>query len=175
MATDLSPSAGTLYRISPELEVTAMRTGVSISNGLDWSPDGRTFYFTDSTTRCVDVYDFDVATGDISNRRLLIQLPDPIATPDGMAVDADGTLWIAMWDGGCVRRFDPQGGLLETIELPVSRPTSVAFGGENLDRLFVTSARNGLSASQLAEESHPGAIFVIEPGVTGRLPHAFDG
>jgi sugar lactone lactonase YvrE len=175
MATDLSPSAGTLYRISPELEVTAMRTGVSISNGLDWSPDGRTFYFTDSTTRCVDVYDFDVETGDISNRRLLIQLPDPIATPDGMAVDAHGTLWIAMWDGGCVRRFDPQGGLLETIELPVSRPTSVAFGGENLDRLFVTSARNGLSASQLAEESHPGAIFVIEPGVTGRLPHAFDG
>lgn len=175
MATDLSPSSGTLYRISPELDVTPMRTEVSISNGLDWSPDGSTFYFADSATRTVDAYDFEPETGDLRNRRRLIELSDQVSTPDGLTVDAEGTLWIAMWDGGCVRRFTPGGILLETIDLPVSRPTSVAFGGENLDRLFITSARNGLSTSQLAEQSHAGAIFVIEPGVSGRLPHAFGG
>ena len=175
MATDLSPYAGALYRINFDLEVTAVRTGISISNGLDWSPDGRKFYFTDSTTRCVDMYDFDVNSGDISNRRTLIQMDDPIATPDGLTVDAEGTLWIAIWDAGCVRRYTPQGALIETIHLPVSRPTSVAFGGSHLDQLFVTSARNGLSIDQLSKESHAGAIFVMETGVTGLRPYAFNG
>ena len=175
MAVDLSPSQGSLYRIEPDLQVTAVRSGVSISNGLDWSPDGRTFYYTDSTTRCVDAYDFDVSTGDLSNRRLLLEMSDPVATPDGLAVDAEGNLWIAMWDGGCVRQYSPRGSLLRTIELPVSRPTSVAFGGARLDQLFITSARGGISDAQLSAERHAGSIFVAEGLATGRLPYDFAG
>ncbi|MHA7220939.1 SMP-30/gluconolactonase/LRE family protein [Arthrobacter sp. RHLT1-20] len=175
MATDLSPSAGSLYSISTTMQVTQVLTDVSISNGLDWSPDGRTFYFTDSTTRRLDAYDFDVETGAISNRRLLVDLPDPVATPDGITVDAEGTIWVAMWDGGRVQRFSPQGKLLQTVILPITRPTSVAFGGPDLNQLFITSARNGLSPRQQSDEQHAGAIFVIEPGVTGRLPWAFGG
>jgi sugar lactone lactonase YvrE len=172
---DLSPTQGTLYRIEPDLQVTAMRTGVSVSNGLDWSPDGRTFYFTDSTTRRVNAYDFDISTGDLSNERLLVEMSDPVATPDGLAVDAEGNLWIAMWDGGCVRQFSAKGRLLRTIELPVSRPTSVAFGGPYLDQLFITSARGGIPHAQLGAEPHAGSIFVVDGLAIGRLPHTFAG
>jgi sugar lactone lactonase YvrE len=175
MATDLSPTAGSLYRISTTLQVTPVLPGVSISNGLDWSPDGQTFYFTDSTTKRLDAYDFDVDTGEISNGRVLVELPQPVATPDGMAVDAEGTIWVAMWDGGCVQRFSPEGIHLETLDLPVIRPTSVAFGGPALNQLFITSARNGLTPRQLQDQPHAGAIFVLEPGVTGRSPFAFRG
>lgn len=175
MAVDLSPSQGSLYRIEPDLQVTALRTEVSISNGLDWSPDGRTFYYTDSTTRCVDAYDFDVSTGDLSNRRLLVEMSDPVATPDGLAVDAEGNLWIAMWDGGCVRQYSPGGRLLRTVKVPVSRPTSVAFGGSELNQLFITSARGGISPGQLKAEPHAGSIFVAEGLATGRLPYDFAG
>lgn len=175
MATDLSPGRGSLYRIGPALEVNPALTDVSISNGLDWSPDGRTFYFTDSATRRLDAFDFDVETGRISNRRPLVQLPDKVATPDGLTVDAAGTIWVAMWDGGCVRRFNPKGDLLETIPVPVTRPTSVAFGGVDLDQLFITTARHGLSADRTREEPHAGAIFVLETRTTGRLPHEFNG
>lgn len=175
MATDLSPSAGSLYRIGTTLQVTQMLPDVSISNGLDWSPDGRTFYFTDSTTQKLDAYDFDVDTGEITNGRVLVELPHPVATPDGMAVDAEGTIWVAMWDGGCIQRFSPTGTLLETLGLPVVRPTSVAFGGPALNQLFITSARNGLTPLQLQDQPHAGAIFVLEPGVTGRSPHSFRG
>lgn len=175
MATDLSPTQGSLYRIEPDLRVTTVRTGVSISNGLDWSPDGRTFYFTDSTTRCVDAYDFDVSTGDVSNRRLFVEMADSVATPDGLAVDAEGNIWIAMWEGGCVRGYSAQGRPLRTIELPVSRPTSVAFGGPHLDQLFITSARGGIADAQLEAEPHAGSIFVAEGLAVGRLPNAFAG
>lgn len=175
MATDLSPSAGSLYRINSALHVTPVRSDVSISNGLDWSPDGETFYFTDSSTQKLDAYDFDIETGQISNARVLLHLPDTIATPDGMAVDAEGTIWVAMWDGGCVHRFSPEGKLLETLNLPVTRPTSVAFGGPALNQLFITSARHGLTPRQLEEQPHAGAIFVLEPGVTGMAPYSFAG
>lgn len=175
MATDLSPGRGSLYRIGPALEVTPALTGVSIANGLDWSPDGRTFYFTDSITRRLDAFDFDVETGRVSNRRLLVNMPDRVATPDGLTVDAEGTIWVAMWDGGCIRRYSPDGKLLESIRLPVTRPTSVAFGGADLDQLFITTARHGLTAAQARDESHAGAIFALDPGTTGRLPHEFSG
>lgn len=175
MAVNLSPFQGSLYRVEPDLQVTALRTGVSVSNGLDWSPDGRTFYFTDSAARCVDAYDFDVSTGDLRNGRPLIEMSDPVATPDGLAVDAEGNLWIAMWDGGCVRQYNAQGRLLRTIKLPVSRPTSVAFGGSRLDQLFITSARGGLSEASLKAEKHAGSIFVAEGLATGRLPYEFAG
>lgn len=173
MATDLSPSKGSLYRIGPDLSASPVLRNVSISNGLDWSPDGRTFYFTDSSTRRIDAYDFDPEMGSMRNGRMLVDLPHPVATPDGMTVDAEGTIWVAMWDGGCVQRFGPDGAFLETIEVPVTRPTSVAFGGPGLDQLFITSASVGLTERQQAEEAHAGAIFVLDPGATGRPPGSF--
>lgn len=173
MAADLLPSQGSLYRIGPDLSATAILTDVSISNGLDWSPDGRTFYFTDSSTRRIDAYDFDPDSGCIRNGRMLVGLPHPVATPDGMAVDAEGTIWVAIWDGGCVQRFGPDGTHLETIRIPVTRPTSVAFGGPGLNQLFITSASGGLTDRQKAEEPHAGAIFVLESTVTGRPPASF--
>lgn len=175
MATDLSPSQGALYRVGPDLSAVPVLKDISISNGLDWSPDERTFYFTDSTTKQIDAYDYDAGTGSISHARMLVDLPHPVATPDGMAVDAEGTIWVAMWDGGCVRRFRPDGTLVETVELPVTRPTSLAFGGPNLDQLFITSAAAGLTPQQRAGQPHAGAIFVLDPGVTGRLPWVFAG
>lgn len=175
MATDLSPGAGALYRIGHDLSVDKVIGDVSISNGLDWSPDGSTFYFIDSPARRIDAYDFDAGSGEISNHRSLAELPHPVATPDGMAVDADGTLWVAMWDGGCIRRYSPAGRLLETIELPVSRVTSLAFGGSNLDQLFITTARHGLSKQRLASEPLAGTIFCLDAGVTGLAPHLFAG
>lgn len=175
MATNLAPFAGTLYCVTPELVVAPMLTEVSISNGLDWSPDGRTFYFIDSPTRRVDVCDFEITTGEIRNRRTLLHTPDDDATPDGMAVDLEGTLWVAMWDGGCVRRYSLSGELIEIVKLPVTRVTSVAFGGAQMDQLFITTARNGLSPKQLHSEPLAGAIFVVEPKVTGPSPHLFGG
>lgn len=175
MATDLSPGKGALYRIGTGLESTRILDGVSISNGLDWSPDGKTFYHIDSSTRRIDAYDFDFYSGGLSRGRTLAELPDAIATPDGMAVDTDGTLWVAMWDGGCIRRYSPRGDLLEVVELPVSRPTSVAFGGTNMNKLYVTSARNGLTRDQLASEPLAGSLFVLDTGSTGLPPHPFLG
>lgn len=175
MATDLSPEGGTLYRISPQREVTSVIRNVSISNGLDWSPDGRTFYYADSPTRRIDVFDCDLDRGHISNRRTLCATPDTAATPDGLAVDARGDIWVALWDGGEVHRYSPDGVLTGVISLPVSRPTSVAFGGPLLDRLYITSARHGLSAEQLRDEPLAGAVFVARPGVCGQRASRYRG
>lgn len=175
MALDLTEHRGSLYRIDPDLSMECVRTRVSVSNGLDWSPDGRAFYYIDSATKTVDVYDFDPERGTIRNRQVLIEFSDPVATPDGLTVDAEGTLWIAMWDGGCIRRVTPKGRLIESVSLPVTRPTSVTFGGSGLQQLFITSARHGLNPSQLAGEPHAGDIFAIIPGVNGLPANRFSG
>ncbi|NJC21519.1 sugar lactone lactonase YvrE [Arthrobacter pigmenti] len=175
MGTDLSPKAGALYRIDSDLQATAVLSEISISNGLDWSLDGRTMYYTDSPTRQIEAFDFEPSSGALSNRRMFADVSGSAATPDGMAVDAEDALWVAMWDGGCLHRFGSDGILLQTVGLPVSRPTSVAFGGKNFDQLFITSARHGLSRGQLAEQPHAGAIFVLESDVPGRPPYEFGG
>lgn len=175
MDTGLTPGAGSLYRVSADLTASSMISPVSISNGLDWSPDGRTLYYIDSLTRQIEAWDFESSIGALDNRRTLAKTPGIVATPDGMAVDAEGTLWVAMWDGGSVLRYSPQGELLTVIDLPVTRVTSVAFGGARLDQLFITSARAGLTPDQLDHEPLAGSIFVIDPQVTGLAPHRFAG
>ena len=175
MDTNLRPGAGSLYRVSADLVSSKVISPVSISNGLDWSPDGQTMYYIDSLTRQIVAWDFEPSTGSLSNSRTLVQTPDEVATPDGMAVDTQGCLWVAMWDGGSVRRYSPTGELLTVIDLPVSRVTSVAFGGARLDQLFITSARAGLTPNQLEREPLAGSIFVVDPQVTGLAPHRFAG
>jgi sugar lactone lactonase YvrE/DNA-binding IclR family transcriptional regulator len=174
MAIDAGPGQGTLWRLDPDLTLTAVETGLHISNGLGWSPDDRVFYFTDTGTRTVYAYDYDLATGAATNRRPFVAFDGP-AKPDGLAVDAEGFVWIALWDGWGVARHAPDGRLDRFVSLPVPRPSSVCFGGADLRTLFITSARVRLSAAQLAEAPLSGSVFAIEPGAAGQPVGAFGG
>lgn len=173
MAFDLEPGAGSLYRFDADLRVHTMLSSVSISNGIDWSADGRTMYFVDSATGGVDAFDYDAETGSIGRRRRIVQIPEAEGLPDGMTVDTEDFLWVALWGGGCVRRYSPAGALSTVVELPVSQVTSCAFGGPGLTDLYVTSARAGLTSAQLVGEPTAGGLFRHEASVAGRLPNLF--
>jgi sugar lactone lactonase YvrE len=165
---------GSLYRLGPDRRPVRMLTGLTVSNGLGWSPDRTTMYFIDSPTQRIDVFDFDLADGEISSRRTLVDIPKEWGLPDGMTVDGDGFLWVAFWSGSAVRRFDPDGEVVSTVEFPVSQVTSCAFGGDDLSDLYVTTARDSLSEAQLAEQPLAGALFRLRPGVRGQPPHPFE-
>jgi sugar lactone lactonase YvrE len=173
MALDERPGAGALYRLDPDGTVHTMLTGVTISNGIDWSLDGRLMYYVDSPTRRIDVFDFDVAKGTIANRRAFVAIAAADGIPDGLTVDAAGFVWLALWGGGALHRYAPHGTRERTVPLPVSHPTSCAFGGKDLDELYVTSARRPLSADALAREPMAGGVLRLRPGVAGRPPHLF--
>jgi sugar lactone lactonase YvrE len=175
MARDARPGAGSLYRVDPDGSVARTLTGVTISNGIDWSPDDRSMYYVDSATRRVDVLDYDLATGSATGRRPLIELPEDAGLPDGLTVDAEGCLWVALWDGWAVRRYTPAGVLDRVVGLPVSRPTSCAFGGPDLRELYVTSARSGLSTAEQARQPLAGGLFVVRPGIGGLPATPFAG
>ena len=167
MAFDRAPGAGALYRLDPDLAVTRILAGIGISNGIGWSPDGRRMYHVDTLAAGLDEYDYELAAGVPSGRRRLVDAQPGWGRPDGLAVDAEGGVWVAFWDGWAVRRFDAAGALSEVVELPVARPTRPAFGGPRLDRLYVTTARgpDGLG----------GAILAVEPGVRGLPASVFSG
>ncbi len=167
---------GSLYMLDTDLTVHQKVTGVRISNGLAWSPDERTMYYVDSPTRVVTAFAYDKATGAIANRRVVIEIPDGMGYPDGMSIDAEGMLWIALWDGAAVGRWNPlTGALLAQISVPVSRPTSCVFGGKDLDELYITSASTRLSAEVLAQQPLAGGIFKCRPGVRGGPTWEFAG
>jgi sugar lactone lactonase YvrE len=168
MAHDESPGAGALYRLELDGTCTTVLTGLTISNGIGWSPDGGTMYLSDSGTAHIDAFDFDAASGDLSRRRTIVRTTGLGIAGDGLTVDDGGNLWVAMWDGGAVRRYDPDGSLLATVPLPVDRPTSCAFGGPQSATLFVTTARQGLDAPALARQPDAGRVFRVDGlGVTG--------
>jgi sugar lactone lactonase YvrE len=175
MRLDASAPAGALYRIDAALRATRTESGFTVANGLDWSPDGRRFYFADSAAGHVYAYDFEPRSGALSNRHVLIGMPPEDGRPDGLAVDSQGAIWVAIWDGWSVRRYAPDGSLLETIRLPVPRPTSVAFGGPDLKTLFVTTARVRLPAHVLSESPLSGSLFAMRTDVAGLPPTAFAG
>jgi sugar lactone lactonase YvrE len=173
MALDERPGAGALYRLDPDGSVHTMLTGVTISNGLDWSPDGRRMYYVDSPTRRIDAFDFDAATGAIANRRTLADVPAEAGVPDGLTVDAAGFLWVALWGGAALRRYAPDGTLERVVPLPVTHPTSCAFGGAALDELYVTSARGKLTLAERVGQPQAGGVLRLRPGVVGRPAHLF--
>jgi len=173
MAFDATPAAGSLYRLGPDHTVQTVLTGLTISNGLDWSPDGHTMYFIDSGSRGVDAFDFDLTTGAITNRRRLIDLAAAGGLPDGMTVDATGQLWVALWGAGRVQRYEPDGSLTAVVSLPVTQVTSCAFGGADLDDLYMTSAATALSEDQLRQQPCAGGLFRCRPGVTGKASTLF--
>lgn len=171
MRYDEAPGGGTLTRTAPDGTATTVLADVTVSNGTGWSPDGRRMYYIDSPTRRIDV--FDLRPGDPLpvNRRPLAVVEDGAGYPDGLTVDADGCVWVALWDGAAVRRYTPEGALDRVVELPVRRPTSCAFGGAGLTDLYVTSARKGQAAP------HPlsGSLLVVPGAGHGLVQPAFAG
>ena len=175
MALDHRPGAGALYRLDPDLTVHRMMEATTISNGLDWSVDGRTMYYVDTPTRRIDTFSFDPASGAIADRQLFVTIDPADGSPDGLTVDAEGGVWVALWDGSRVRRYLPDGTIEREIRLPVSEVTCPVFGGPDLDELYITTAWELLTEAQHALEPLAGGLFRTRPGVRGRAPTAFAG
>jgi sugar lactone lactonase YvrE len=156
--------------------VESMIEGVTVSNGIVWSPDETVMYFNDSPTGQVAAFDYDKETGNIRNRRVVVTIPEGEGKPDGMAIDREGTLWIAQFGGWKVARWDPQTGKqLAEISIPVGQVTACAFGGKNLDELYITTARTNLDEAALAEQLHAGSMFLVKTEVQGLPFFTFKG
>lgn len=175
MDREVTEPVGALYRVDPDLRVTRMDDGITLSNGIAWSPDDRTMYYCDSRPGRIWAYDYDIAIGSIENRRVFADFADRKGRPDGCTTDAEGGLWVAEVGAGQVVRFDPSGREVSAVALPVSRPTSVMFGGPGLRTLFVTSMRYGLSAEAARDEPQAGCIFAAELDVAGLPTARFGG
>jgi sugar lactone lactonase YvrE len=167
MNYDETSSDGSLYRLDPGPSVPAVLSGLGIANGLGWSPDNRTMYFIDTLSHEIRAYPFDLARGSLGRPECLARIDPADGHPDGLCTDDDGCLWVALWAGGCVRRYTPQGALDAVVPLPVTYVTSCCFGGPRRDRLFITTARRDLDAEGRRREPLAGSVWVAEPGVTG--------
>jgi len=172
MAYNKSAGAAALYCLDTDGTVTRVLDGVTISNGLAWSRNGDTMFYIDSPTQRIDSFTFTLSSGAIGERRTVTDIPEQVGSPDGMTIDAEGGLWVALWGGGAVHRY-VDGRLDRVVTLPVSQPTSCAFGGPDLNELYVTSAWNGLSKSQRRGQPLAGALFRIRPGVSGVPPFVY--
>jgi sugar lactone lactonase YvrE len=175
MALDERSPLGALYRVDANLSVTTVLTGTTISNGLGWSPSGQDFYFIDSPTRRVDVFDFDPETGALEGRRPLAAVEGEGAVPDGMNVDVEGCIWVALHGGWGLNRYSPAGELVAEVRLPVAKITSCCFGGPELCDLYVTTRREGLSDAECAAQPLAGALLRLDVGVAGLPTHPFAG
>lgn len=173
-STGKMDTSSSLYRLDPDGSLRMMETGITVSNGIGWSPDNKTMYYADSSRRLIYAYDFDAATGAITNRRNWAQTPEP-EVPDGLVVDTEGFVWCAKWGGWKVTRYDPEGKPVREIHLPVQYVTACTFGGPALDELYVTSASDPLSPSERAQQQLAGDIFRIHVGVKGFEEPAFAG
>lgn len=172
---DFATPDGSLYRLDPDGSIHTMEVETTVSNGIGWSPDNATMYFTDSMRQVILAYDYDSATGAISNRRPFAQVSEEGVLPDGLTVDSEGFVWSAQWGGGNVTRYDPNGAVDRVIRLPAQQITCPAFGGENLDELYITSAWTGLSQEEREKQPLAGALFRIKVGVKGLAEPKFAG
>jgi sugar lactone lactonase YvrE len=170
MSYEQSPGAGTLYRLDPDRSVSVVLEGVTVSNGLEWSPDGRLAYYNDTPTHRISVFDYD-PHGGLTDRRTFVGMSED-GSPDGLTVDAEGGVWTAMYGSSTVHRYGPDGTLDEVVEVGASQVTACTFGGEALDRLFITTSRENLDAD---EEPSAGALFSVVPGVRGIPVREFAG
>lgn len=166
--------AAALYQLLPDGALERLLPDVALSNGLDWNLAGDRLYYIDTTTRRVDVLEYDVDTGRVGERQTFADLKDAAGRPDGLTVDAEGGVWVAVARAGMLHRYEPDGRLDTVVQLPTRMVTSCAFGGSDLRDLFVTSSRALLPEAERANDPVAGAVFVLQGlGVTGRLPHKF--
>ena len=166
---------GCLYRLDPDGSVHKMEEGLAVANGTAWSPDERTMYLTDTFRRVIWAYDYDAASGTISNRRPFVRVPEEEGFPDGHTVDSEGCVWGAHWGGSEVTRYDPTGKVDRKIRLPVQNVTSCVFGGENLDDLYITTAWYGMSDEEREKQPLAGDLFRVKVGIKGIVGHKFTG
>lgn len=167
--------AGSLYRIDPNLSLVRAVEGVRVSNGIAWSPDETLLYFNDTLSRGVDVFDYDTGSGSLSNRRRFVEIEREIGLPDGMAVDTEGCVWVALFHGGQVRRYSPDGAWIGVVSLPVARVTSCNFGGPDLEDLYITTADLKICDDGKPHEREAGFVFRCRPGMKGLPSHKFAG
>jgi sugar lactone lactonase YvrE len=170
MGLDGQWGTAALYRLDPDHSVNLVLAGVTCANGIGWTLDSRTMYYVDTPTYRIDAFDFDPASGTFSRRRIFARIEGG-GRPDGLCVDSEGCLWVAIWLGWEVRRYAPDGRLLQRVKVPTAKASSCTFAGPNLDVLCITSASSELTKAQRAAQPHAGAIFACSPGVQG-LPAA---
>ena len=167
------PGAAVLYRLERDGRIDAMLDGLTTSNGIGWSPDGRTMYLADSGPRVIHAFDFDGDAGTISGGRVLVTVPDEVGTPDGLTVDAEGDLWVAIWGGGRVHRYSPAGELRQVLAVPAAQTTSCAFAGPGLHRLYVTTATEDWTDDERRADPKAGLVYRFETDATGRPADPF--
>ena len=166
---------GSLYRLDPDGSLHVVETGVGCPNGIGWSLDNTTMYFTDTTRSCIYAYDYDAATGDISHRRVFIKVPREAGFPDGFAMDNEGYIWSACWDGARIIRIDPDGKIERTIPVPALRPTSCVFAGPQMNELYITSSAATLTSEQLSRYPYSGDLMRLQTEFTGPERNQFAG
>jgi len=170
-----SGPTGQLWRLDSQGAVTRLAGGVTVANGLAFSPDGRTMYWADSPAETVFAFDYEPAAGALGRQRVWLEKGPAPGRPDGATVDADGCYWSARWAGGAVVRFTPDGRMDGMVRLPVSRVTMCAFGGPDLKTLYITTAREGMSPEELVREPLAGGLFAVRPGAQGLAEPRFNG
>ena len=173
LADDFLPGGGALYRLDRDGRVEVMLDDLTISNGLGWSPDGATMYLVDSGPRLVHAFRFDQLTGEISAGRVLVAVAEQVGAPDGLTVDADGDIWVAIYGGGRVHRYSPEGVLREELVVPAAQSTSCAFAGRDLNRLYVTTATEGWSDEQRRAQPAAGLVYRFDTDAAGRAAASF--
>ena len=166
---------GSLYRLDPDGSVRRMLPNVSISNGIDWSPDNKRMYYCDLALSRIDIFEFELDRGAIRNRKPFVEFPAEIGYPDGLIVDAEGFVWVGIWEGGSVHRYAPDGRLDQIIPVPASQTTKCAFGGRDLRDLYITTAWVGLDPVARTEQPLAGGLFRLRPGVAGQPVRRFAG
>jgi len=173
MAFSQQRGSATLYRLERDHSITTMLRDVTIPNGPAWSLDNRTIYFNPGATGGVDAYDFDPLTGALSNQRPFISIPSDVGAPDGLTVDDEDHVWVAVWGGWAVHRYTPDGQLERVVRLPVAHVSCPTFGGADLTDLYITTSPEGLSDEERRAQPHAGSLFRYRPGVAGPAPFAY--
>ncbi len=166
MAFDFTPGAAALFSFDSK-DLKKVVPDLTVSNGIGWSLDKKIMYFIDSPTKRVDIFDFDLESGELRNRRPFLLLGDLDAFPDGLTTDEDGGVWVALFGGGEVRRFDSQGTLTHIVEIPVKQVTSCCFGGGDMSELYITTAQNGMDSDSLIREPLAGSLFRVKTSFKG--------
>lgn len=175
MSDKAQPGVGSLYRFDTDRGVTRMLTDLTISNGIGWSLDNSRMYYIDSATQKVDVFNFELESGTLSNRTTLVEIRPVEGMPDGLTVDAEDCLWVALWGGAAIRRYTNAGELLAHYDLPVEFVSACGFGGPDYSDLYITTARYTLTPEALKKQPGAGSLFRLRPGVRGRAAFRWGG